>query len=116
MKGWGVEKIFDRNYINKLVENLFKQIPLKYLNFNILNNGKLDKGFYTAFFLELIRDYLIFSYSFPYPNMETLRQITKPIKTANINDKNFSLRDLHLGCGNIDDDKYNSYFRDFILG
>lgn len=110
-----LENLFNRDYINLLVENLFKEIPLKYLNFDILNNGKLDKDFYTSFILELIRDYLIFNTSFDYCNMKTLRHITKPIRTASINDKDFILKDVHLGCGYIDEFKYNQYFRNFDI-
>lgn len=110
-----LENIFSRDFINHLVNNLFKRLPLKYLNFNILNNGKLNKEFYSAFLLELMRDYFLSNNSFLDCDMNIIRHITKPIQKANIKEKHLMMKDLHLGCGDIDELKYNNYFKNLDL-
>ena len=84
---------------------LFLKIYHLNYNFNIENNGKLNKDFYHSFKLELIRDYLIFNTSCEIPDMQLLRHLTKPRLDAN----NPYIPNFKLGCGDIDIDIINNY-------
>lgn len=104
-----IEKIFTKEFLHNLIENSLKGLPLKFLKFDVDNNGKLNKDFFTSFFLELMRDYLIFNQSFDLCNMYLLREVTLPL--YNIYDENnrTNFRQFHLGCGKIDEEIFDIF-------
>ena len=91
--------------------------PLKLLNLDVLNDGKLNKIFFDTFMIELLRDYLLTFKSYSVTDMKIISQTTHPIYK-----ENFKNVPYNIGCGEVNNQeikKFNStqnltnFFRGF---
>uniref|UniRef100_A0A896Z1S0 Uncharacterized protein n=1 Tax=Coniophora puteana TaxID=80637 RepID=A0A896Z1S0_9AGAM len=103
----------DKDLSTEYIENYKQTVQEKYpnilFNFQLLNDGKLNKQFYDLFILELMRDYFFTELSFGLCDMRVLRHFTTPIVDS-VTQSDYKDR---LGCGKINKKAFNKIINEY---